>query len=154
MSLTSPQGIAKLTDAYQKFYGKAYVDEPGYKNIGYKYITEYLTNITTWHSSDTTAVTETLVQDTANPRTVFYASFTKHKGLSSQLAPKDESFGTKEERDAEGVRLANEILSYDIELEGFNGYLYKMFTVIPKTSKYCYTACLFARYMLTEEAFN
>lgn len=29
-----------------------------------------------------------------------------------------------------------------------------MFTVIPKTSKYCYTACLFARYMLTEEAFN
>ena len=154
MSLTSPQGVAKLKDAYQKFYGKAYVDEPGYKNIGYKYLTEYLSNITTWHSSDTTALTETLVQDTENPRTVFYASFTKHKGLSSQLAPKDESFGTKEERAAEGVRLANEILSYDVELEGFNGYLYKMFTVIPKTSKYCYTACLFARYMLTEEAFN
>ena len=42
----------------------------------------------------------------------------------------------------------------DGDVEGYNGFTYNTYLSIPKTSKLPYTACLFARYILTEEGFK
>ena len=52
--LTSKEWVKKLETAYEAFYGKKYVKEAKYENIGYKWIAEFLTNSQA-HSSDGTA---------------------------------------------------------------------------------------------------
>jgi ABC-type Fe3+ transport system substrate-binding protein len=43
---------------------------------------------------------------------------------------------------------------YNTTIEGTNGFVYKMWTMIPKTARHPYTACLLIRYMLTQEGFE
>ena len=54
--LTSDAACEKLASAYKSYFGKDYEGGDGYKNIGYKFVTEFVKNVSTWHSSDTTAV--------------------------------------------------------------------------------------------------
>lgn len=146
--LTSPVGIKKLTEAYKAYWGKDYVEDPQYKNIAYKFISELLDSVTSWHSSDTTAAKETLVKnntDINGQRTIFFVGLAKHKNIAKTLDSKDINHGNE---------LANEILGWQHEVEGFSGFLYKQYVTIPKTAKYPYTACLFSRFLLTEAGFN
>ena len=138
LSLTSKEGIERLTKAYKAFYGKDYEEDPKYPNIAYKYISELIGNVSVWHDSDTTAVKSVLPQDTKPSRTVFFSAFAKYKNLVKE----------------KGADVAKEVFGWEHEMEGFKGFLYKMYSVVPKTAKYPYTACLFARYLLTEEGFN
>lgn len=140
LMMTSPDGIARLTKAYKDYYGVDYVDTNEYTNIGYKYIAEFLKNVSTYHSSDTTAIKETLPNDSQEERTVFYGAFAKYKDLIKNL-------GNDAER-------AAAILGWEHEMSGFKGFLYKMYTVIPATAKYPYASSLFIRYMLTQEGFD
>ena len=137
LSLTGPSGVEKLTAAYKAYYGKDYVDEEGYTNIGYKYIAEFLKNVTTFHTSDTTAIKEAIPNDTGEERTVFYGAFAKFKDLMK----------------AQGEAEAIEMLGWEDDVNGFKGFLYKMYTMVPATAKYPYAAALFIRYLLTEEGF-
>ncbi|MBR4427365.1 MAG: hypothetical protein IKS77_06640 [Spirochaetales bacterium] len=40
------------------------------------------------------------------------------------------------------------------EIEGFDGFVYNMWTLIPKTAKLPYTACLFIKYIHSAEGYN
>lgn len=141
LSLTSPRGINLLTEAYKDFYGVDYDgSEDNYANIGYKYIAEFLKNVKTYHTSDTTTIKEVIPADnTEQERVIVYGAFAKYKDLIKAL-----------NNDAEE---AAEVLAWEMAIKGFKGFLYKMYTVIPATAKYPYTACLFHRYLLTEEGF-
>lgn len=141
LQLTSPANIEMLAKAYKSFYGKEYVKEEQYENIALKFITEFLKNVSVWHTSDTTTVKDVISTDHANSeRFIVYAPLAKYKDLIKQLNNNTE--------------LAAEILGWKKEITGFNGFLYKMYSSIPSTSNYPYTACLFARYLLTPEGFD
>jgi hypothetical protein len=146
LSMTSPSGITLLKSAYKDFYGSDYVDSADYVNIGYKYIKEYIANISTFHTSDTTAVKATLPADTDN--TVFYCAFAKYKDMIKAMKTAggltDEAAATK----------AAATLGWQDEIKGFKGFLYKMYPMIPATVKYPYATALFVRYMMTEEGFK
>ena len=136
--LASPEAVADLTAAYQSYYGKAYVEEAAYPNIGYKFIAEFIKNITSYHGSDTTAARSTLPADTTG--TIFYLGYNKIKDLANSLPG--------------GYDEADEIMAFDHNVEGFKGYMYKMYTVIPTTAKYPLASALFIRYCLTQEGFE
>lgn len=40
------------------------------------------------------------------------------------------------------------------DVEGFPGFVYNMWTMIPATCKMPYTACLFTRYLLSDEGYQ
>ncbi|MBO4410464.1 MAG: hypothetical protein J5775_06895, partial [Spirochaetales bacterium] len=40
------------------------------------------------------------------------------------------------------------------DIEGFDGFVYNMWTLIPDTAKLPYTACLFIKYIHSEEGYN
>ena len=39
-------------------------------------------------------------------------------------------------------------------MEGFNGFVYNMWMLIPETAQLPYTACLFIHYLLSEEGYK
>ena len=43
---------------------------------------------------------------------------------------------------------------WNAHAEGFDGFIYNMWTLIPRTAKLPYTACLFIRYLLSDEGFR
>lgn len=142
LSLTSPRGIEMLTSAYKKFYGVDYDgSQDNFPNIGYKYLEEFLKNVETWHTSDTRTIKDNLRLDVeGEERIVVFGAFAKYKDLIKAL-----------DNDAEE---AARMLAWDMDIDGFKGFLYKMYTVIPATAKYPYTAALFNRFVLTEVGFN
>ena len=133
--LTSPEACDRLAKAYKSYFGKEYAGGDGYKNIGYKYITEFVKNVTTWHSSDTTAVKNMVSMTTGQ---VVYGPLNKVKNYpSTNDYHKD---------------LA--ISGWNTTLEGFDAYFYKMWIMIPKTTRLPYTTCLFLEYFFTPEGFT
>lgn len=133
--LTSDKACAMLSDAYESYFGQAYTGGDGYKNIGYKFLTEFLKNVTTWHSSDTTAVKNMTSMTTGQ---TIYAPFNKIKDYPSTNDYHND--------------LA--ITGWNVEIEGFDAYFYKMWIMIPKTAKYPYTACLLIEYAFSPEGFR
>ncbi len=133
--LTSPDACEKLSKAYKSYFGSDYAGNDGYTNIGYKFITEFVKNVTTWHSSDTTAVKNMVSMTTGQ---VVYGPLNKVKDYpTTNDYHKD---------------LA--ISGWNTSLEGFDSYFYKMWIMIPKTTKLPYTACLFLEYFFTPEGFT
>lgn len=137
--LTSESSCAKLTAAYKSYFGTDYVAQEGCKNIGYYFIQEFIGALTNNHSSDSKVLSETLGKDTTG--TVFVVGLNKTKGYVG--AAEDSNW--HEDLWYSGV---------DGDVEGFNGFTYNTYLSIPKTSKLPYTACLFARYILTSEGFK
>lgn len=133
--LTSDQACEKLAKAYESYFGKPYAGGDGYKNIGYKFVTEFIKNVSTWHSSDTTAVKTMTTMTTGQ---VVYAPINKVKDYpTTNDYHKD---------------LA--ITGYNTSIEGFDSYFYKMWMMIPKTARLPYTACLLIEYYFTVEGFT
>ena len=133
--LTSPDACAKLETAYEAYFGKPYESDGKYENIGYKFVSELMKNVTTWHSSDTTAVKN---MTTMTSGQVVYAPLNKVKDY-----PETNDYHND---------LA--ISGWNVQLEGFTSYLYKMWMMIPKTARLPYTACLLIEYICTEDGFT
>jgi len=133
--LTSPEACTRLEKAYKDYFGKAYAGNDGYENIGFKYLTEFVKNVSTWHSSDTTAVKNMVTMTTGQ---VVYGPLNKVKDYpTTNDYHKD---------------LA--ISGWNTTLDGFDSYFYKMWIMIPKTAKLPYTACLFLEYFFSVEGFT
>ena len=136
--MTSPDAVDRLTKAYKSYFGKDYAADPAYKNIGYKFIADFTKNIAYWHKSDTSEVKE-LVNYADDGRIVFagLAKLKDYMGLESKPSVNDLTGA-----------------GWNASVEGFSGFVYNMWTLIPKTAKLPYTSCLFIRYLLSEEGFK
>lgn len=142
ISLTSPESCAALTTAYKEYTGNDYVVNANYPTIGHFFIECFIKAVTTWHTSDTTAVKTTMAVDTTG--TVFFAGVCKLKEY-----PKGDY------ADSLAAAQANVwATGYNTEIKGTNGFVYKMWTMIPKTALHPYTSCLLMRYMLSQDGFN
>lgn len=139
--LTSDAYVAKLKTAYKNFYGKDYVEEKAYKNIGYKWIAEFLKNSQA-HSSDGTAC-----KDVAKAKggTVALVNYNKIKDL------KDD--------DVYGAENVNNLSFPSLELgdkkvDGFGGFCYKMYSMVAANAKYPYAACALVSYITSKAGFE
>lgn len=136
--LTSDEWVTKLKAAYKDFYGKDYVEETQYKNIGYKWIAEFLKN-TKAHKSDGTACKDT-AKGTSG--TIAYCNFNKLKDCKEEgVGKEDKANLTTAALEGEGVK-------------GFGGFVYKMYTMVARNAKYPYAACALVNYILSKEGFQ
>ena len=136
--MTSPDAVDRLTKAYKSYFGKDYEADPAYKNIGYKFVADFTKNVAYWHKSDTSEVKE-LVNYADDGRIVFagLAKLKDYMGLETKPSVADLTGA-----------------GWNADVEGFCGFVYNMWTLIPKTAKLPYTSCLFIRYLLSEEGFK
>ena len=136
--LTSDEWVGKLTTAYKAYYGKDYVAESQYENIGYKWIAEFLTNCQ-FHKSDGTACAETA------------------KGLGGSMALVN--LNKNKDLEEEGVAKESKAnLTYPsmevADLQGFGGFCYKMYAQVAQTARYPYAACAIVSYVLSKDGFG
>lgn len=139
--LTSDAYVAKLKTAYKNFYGKEYVEEKAYKNIGYKWVAEFLKNSQA-HSSDGTAC-----KDVAKAKggTVALVNYNKIKDLKGD--------------DVYGAENVNNLSFPSLELgdkkvDGFGGFCYKMYSMVAANAKYPYAACALVSYITSKAGFE
>lgn len=137
--LTSPEWVTKLTAAYKSYYGKDYVKtNDKHINIGYKFIEEFLTNAMP-HSSDGTA-TKNVAK--GHSKSIVYANFNKLKDLKVKGVGKEDTANiTTSAIETNGV-------------EGFSGFVYKMYSMIPKNAKYPYAGAALVNYILSKQGFE
>ena len=145
--LTSPESCDRLTAAYKSYFGKDYnpaEDAMPYQNIGYKFVAEFVKNVGYWHSSDTSEVKA--INTYADEGRIIFAGLCKLK---------DYEYYKKDYKDTPQY-YTNTVTAagWNNEVEGFNGFVYNMWTLIPDTAKLPYTSCLFINYLLSEEGFN
>lgn len=145
--LTSDETVAKLTAAYKSYFGKDYNpadDETAYQNIGYKYVAEFIKNIGYWHSSDSSEIKK--INEYKEDGRIIFAGLCKLKDYEYYKADyKDSDLFYSKTISATG---------WNTNIEGFDGFVFNQWALIPKTAKLPYTSCLFIRYLLSEEGFN
>ncbi|MBO6001525.1 MAG: hypothetical protein J6P81_07045 [Spirochaetales bacterium] len=142
--LTSPRACEKLKSAYKSYFGKDYVDDPQYQNIGYKFVKEFIGNVGYWHSSDTSEVKA--LNTYADEGRIIFAGLCKLK---------DYEYYKKDYKDTDQYYTKTVTASgWNNEVEGFDGFVYNMWTLIPVTAKLPYTACLFIKYIHSQEGYN
>ena len=142
--LTSPAACEKLKAAYKSYFGKDYVDEAAYQNIGFKFVKEFLGNVGYWHSSDTSEVKA--LNTYADEGRIIFAGLCKLK---------DYEYYKKDYADTDQYYTKTVTAGgWNTEIEGFDGFVYNMWTLIPKTAKLPYTACLFIKYIHSTEGYN
>lgn len=137
--LTSEKWVQSLTEAYKDYYGTDYVAESKYKNIGYKWIAEFLTNSQN-HSSDGTACKNVAK---GNGGSMALVNLNKNKDLSQS------GVGTEDKANLTYVAMEEENT-----LKGFGGFCYKMYALIADNAKYPYAACAIVNYLLSAEGFG
>lgn len=135
--MTSPSGIEALTKAYKTYFGTDYTAQSGYKNIGYYFIGQLLDNGKK-HDKDSNAMTNIVPIKTDGQ--VFALGLNKTKKYAEGKNWKTDLFVPG--------------LNGNDHVEGFDGFLYKFYLTIPKTSKLPYTASLIARYCFTQEGYT
>ena len=142
LSLQAPENQERIEAAYKKYYGKDWASEE-YASCGDQLVTELVTNVSTWHSSDGTSMKETQVSATD---TVFFGAFSKMKDAA----------GKDYDLDGDGTAETNAMTTVDwnLEIEGFNGFMYTMYSQIVNNAKHPYTACLYARHLLLPECYQ
>ena len=81
---------------------------------------------------------ETQYEEEANldPHWVYYGAFAKMKD-AAKIGP--EVMAT---------------VGWDLDLTGFNSFMYTMYSQVVNNAKHPYTACLFARFILTPECYK
>lgn len=143
--LTSPAACEKLTAAYKSYFGKDYdPSADDYDNIGYKFVAEFIQNVGHWHSSDSSEVKK--INTYADDGRIIFAGLCKLKDYEYY---KDDYKDT-DQYYTKTVTAAG----WNNDVEGFDGFVYNMWTLIPDTAQLPYTACLFINYIHTEEGFN
>lgn len=149
--MTSPAACEKLAAAYKTYFGKDYDGktadgkDDGYLNIGYKFVNDYIKSVKYWHGSDTDEVKA--IGGYNDGRVVFagLCKFKDYPGFTEDKATANNVPYYKTGMTAGG---------WNTDIAGFNGYIYNMYANIPVTAKMPYTACLFTRYILSEDGFN
>ncbi len=146
LSLLDPNNQERLETAYKNYYKKDWTASENYASCGEQYITEFIANVSKWHSSDGTAMKETqcteVVPEGEDPY-IYYGAFAKMKDAA----------GKNYEIDGETVN-AMTTVDWALEIDGFNGFMYTMYSQIVKNAKHPYTACLYARFLLTPECYQ
>ena len=157
LSLYDEANAPKLAAAYKKYYGKDFAtsdwkDDKGkelYTTIGDCYVTTFINNISVFHSSDGTAMKETQCKEVkveGKDPFVYYGAFAKMKDAAGRNYDLDKD--GKEETNAMTT------VGWDLAIEGFNGFMYTMYSQIVNNAKHPYTACLYARFILTPEFYT
>ena len=143
--LTSPAACEKLTAAYKSYFGTDYdPSADDYENIGYKFVAEFIQNVGHWHSSDSSEVKK--INTYAEDGRIIFAGLCKLK---------DYEYYKKDYKDTDQYYTKTVTAAgWNNDVEGFDGFVYNMWTLIPDTAQLPYTACLFIRYIHTEEGFN
>lgn len=156
LSCEAEENQARIKDAYKSYYGKDWSSDK-YVSAGQQWVTEFIANISRWHSSDGTAMKETQLKDDWNAGYVYYGAFAKMKdavGKSYTIEGAAEDPILKDLMDAEGKINAMDTVKWDWAIEGFNGFMYAMCSQIVNNAKHPYTACLYARFLLTLDAYE
>ena len=134
--LTNDDWSAKLAEAYKAWKGED-IDLGEYKNAGYKWIAEFLDNVT-FIKSDTT-IAEEVSQDTAAGK---IGLFVLSKLRSSSVL-------------SENLTVAQyDATANGYTVEPFSGFMYPMYVMVPAVSKRPYTAMLFIEYLMSQEGFQ
>ena len=142
--LTSPSSCERLAKAYKSYFGKDYVDEPAYQNIGYKFVKEFIGNVGYWHSSDSSEIKG--LMNYAEDGRIIFAGLCKLK---------DYEYYKKDYKDTDQYYTKTVTAGgWNNEIEGFDGFVYNMWTLIPATAKLPYTACLFIKYIHSAEGYK
>ena len=141
--LTAPKYEKQLKDSYKSYFGKDYAKEDDCASIGFHYVEQFIAAVSNWHSSDTNEAKN--INDAAHRAGgVYFAGLAKTKDFAGYKEdPSSDTYYTKVMRGS----------GWNYQVEGFNGFVYDMWTLIPKTAKLPYTACLFINYLLSEEGF-
>ena len=158
LSAEAPENQKRIEDAYQKFYGKAWsAEESEYASAGQQWVTEFIANISRFHSSDGTAMKETQLRDDWNAGYVYYGAFAKMKdavGKTYTVAGSENDPILKDLMGSDGKINAMDTVKWDWTIEGFNGFMYAMCSQVVNNAKHPYTACLYARYLCTLQAYE
>lgn len=156
LSCEAPENQARIEAAYKKYYNKDWSSDT-YVSAGQQWVTEFIANISRWHSSDGTAMKETQLKDDWKAGYVYYGAFAKMKdavGKSYTIEGAADDPILSGLMDAEGKINAMDTVKWDWEIEGFNGFMYAMCSQIVNNAKHPYTACLYARFLLTLDAYE
>jgi len=143
--LTSPQACEKLTAAYKSYFGTDYdPSADDYDNIGYKFVAEFIANVGHWHSSDSSEVKK--INTYAEDGRIIFAGLCKLK---------DYEYYKNDYKDTDQYYTKTVTAAgWNNDVEGFDGFVYNMWTLIPDTAQLPYTACLFIHYLHTPEGYN
>ena len=133
--LTNEAWSNKLADAYKSYFGKD-IELGDYKNAGYKWIAEFLSNAV-FGSSDT-SIAEEISQTTAAGKT---GLFVLSKLRSSSVLTDNLT-----------------VAQYDATenaytVEPFSGFIYPMYALVSAGATRPYTAMLFIEYLMGAEGF-
>ena len=143
--LTSPEACDKLAAAYKSYFGKDYdPSADDYKNIGYKFVKEFIANVGFWHSSDSSEIKK--LNTYADDGRIIFAGLCKLKDYEYYKA----DYKDTDQYYTKTVTAGG----WNNDIEGFDGFVYNMWTLIPVTAKLPYTACLFIKYIHSEEGYN
>ncbi|MCM1289916.1 MAG: hypothetical protein NC132_03685 [Corallococcus sp.] len=146
--LTSPDACAKLESAYQSYFGTAYDgSKDDYENIGYKFVYEFWKNAGS-HSSDTTQAKALATSEYKNADKISFIGVAKFKDYISNTEGGGDTSNENYYANAIGAA------GWNVEVEGLSGFTYNMWTLIPATARLPYTACLFIRYLLSENGYD
>ena len=133
---TKDEWADKLAEAYKAWKGED-IDLGEYKNAGYKWVAEFLDNVT-FGKSDTT-IAEEISQDTATGK---IGLFVLSKLRSSSVLT-DNLTVAQYDAAANGYAV-----------EPFSGFMYPMYTMINTKATRPYTGMLFIEYLMTQEGFQ
>ena len=131
-----PEWADRLAEAYKNWAGEE-IDLGDYENAGYKWVAEFLDNVT-FGNSDTT-IAEEVSQDTAAGK---IGLFVLSKLRSSSVLTDNL---TVAEYDAQEKGYA---------VEPFSGFMYPMYTMVNTRATRPYTAMLFIEYLMSKEGFE
>lgn len=168
VSVMNKDNEARLKSSYESYYGKAWKSSKEFDSIGKQWVTEFIKNISIWHSSDGTAMKETQLKDKWNDPVVYFGAFSKMKDAVGKKYDVDlNGNGTIDEEidltvSCGGVDYhytseknvnAMTTVKWDYAIEGFNGFIYSMDSQVVENAQYPYTACLFARTLAQESTY-
>jgi len=134
--LTNEDWSAKLAEAYKAWKGED-IQLGEYKNAGYKWIAEFLGNVT-FIKSDTT-IAEEVSQDTAAGK---IGLFVLSKLRSSSVLT-DNLTVAQYDATANGYTV-----------EPFAGFMYPMYVMVSANANRPYTAMLFIEYLMSKDGFT
>ncbi|MBQ7654874.1 MAG: ABC transporter substrate-binding protein [Clostridia bacterium] len=133
---TKDEWAAKLADAYKAWKGED-IDLGEYKNAGYKWVAEFLDNVT-FGKSDTTIAEEVSQETAAGKIGLFVLS-----KLRSSSVLTDNLTVAQYDATANGYAIAP-----------FAGFMYPMYTMINTKATRPYTGMLFIEYLMSQEGFQ
>ena len=133
---TEPAWAEKLAEAYRDWKGTD-IDLGSFENAGYKWVAEFLDNVT-FGKSDT-SIAEELSQKTAAGK---IGLFVLSKLRSSSVLTENL---TVAQYDASANGYA---------IEPFSGFMYPMYTMVNTKATRPYTAMLFIEYLMTQDGFK